>query len=358
MPNTFQSPLSKAQMGGQSLDARVAALEQKLARLQAADVDMATASEAMQDFGVVQVGNFVSGTGTVEGGDLTGYFMQSPGALVGGVYYGIGGMSAGVLQWGGSITDGQLYAGAGAVIICANGINLAAPTGAATYPASINWLASDGSYLSDVTTYLVGGGNAYIEFLNHGGSTGLSTYNSYATFGCINLWGLGADVLLVASSVGVPARSFSNLHLALNVAEMNSNPVIYTQYTMSMTGTTVALSSTTYIGAGMTAASTVQTRTQWQTSGGILHRLFVNLRSAQPASGSLVVTVNINGTNSGLTLTIPASATAGQKRFDIAPGSASRVVVAEGDLLSVQLTNNATAASGAIDAISFDVRPI
>lgn len=123
MPDTFQSPLVNAQMpGGQSLEDRVKALEALVARSQSTDVGFASMDEAATDLGSYQFGQFIAGTGTPQGGDLTGTAMIWPGLVIGGITFTLVGMNNGNLEFGLSALDGTAVFAAGAGIINSTGI--------------------------------------------------------------------------------------------------------------------------------------------------------------------------------------------------------------------------------------------
>lgn len=84
--------------------------------------------------------------------------------------------------------------------------------------------------------------------------------------------------------------------------------------------------------------------------GGVLTNLYVATSTAQPASGSMVITVRKNGAGTALAITLAASATSG-----VASNTTARVTVAAGDLVSVRFLNNATDFSAQVLSFSFQL---
>lgn len=76
-----------------------------------------------------------------------------------------------------------------------------------------------------------------------------------------------------------------------------------------------------------------------------LSTMVVETADAQPASGSMVITLQVNGADSGLVATVAANAAAGT--FTAAAG----VSVAVGDNLRFKLVNNASALSATIMSV-------
>jgi hypothetical protein len=113
-------------------------------------------------------------------------------------------------------------------------------------------------------------------------------------------------------------------------------------------GQTVSASSTVY---GTFCAAGNNTSQQTWTGGegsrqmlspvaGTLRRFYVRTTTAQPGDGALVLTVRVNGADTGIVITIAAGASAGT--FSDAAHTAS---VSAGDLISFSVTNAATATS-------------
>ncbi len=157
MPNTFQSPLDRIKVQG-NVEDRLRALEAALQKQQTQNVKFASASDAAADAGLFQVGNYQSGTGSLEGGDLTGTAMVWPGVVINGVTYTLVGMNNGYLEFGLSAVDGTATAGAGAVILSREGIEIPDAGDAITFDDTPNLGHAFLSYINSnaqLTTYNV-----------------------------------------------------------------------------------------------------------------------------------------------------------------------------------------------------------
>lgn len=84
---------------------------------------------------------------------------------------------------------------------------------------------------------------------------------------------------------------------------------------------------------------------------GILCNLYFVTTNTQPASGSLVVTLNVNGSNTPITTTIAAGGAAA-----VYSDTTHTFAIAQGDLLTVQIVNNATTGSAIFQDISMLLR--
>ena len=82
---------------------------------------------------------------------------------------------------------------------------------------------------------------------------------------------------------------------------------------------------------------------------GKVKNLYQRINSTQPATGSLVVTVYVNGVASSLVLTIAANSVSG-----VYSETSTEVTVAAGDAIVVGIKNNASGTSATIGANSLD----
>lgn len=82
---------------------------------------------------------------------------------------------------------------------------------------------------------------------------------------------------------------------------------------------------------------------------GKIKNLYQRINSTQPATGSLVVTVYVNGVASSLVLTIAANSVTG-----VYSETSTEVTVAAGDAIVIGIKNNASGASAFIGANSLD----
>jgi hypothetical protein len=113
---------------------------------------------------------------------------------------------------------------------------------------------------------------------------------------------------------------------------------------------TVGASTTEYVGLFQAPALTA---TENLTQGVIpIHcsivSMYIVVRSAQPASGSLVFTLRKNGVDTSLVITVAAGAAAATN------STTGSVEFYPGDIISLKAANNATAASGAIASVTFE----
>ena len=81
---------------------------------------------------------------------------------------------------------------------------------------------------------------------------------------------------------------------------------------------------------------------------GTFRAFYVQTNTAQPATGSLVLTINIGGVPQALQVTIPAGSPAG-----VYSDTAHSVVFAAGNLIDISANNSATSSSTVIQTVSF-----
>ena len=86
-------------------------------------------------------------------------------------------------------------------------------------------------------------------------------------------------------------------------------------------------------------------------TSGTVKNLYVRTFTAQPATGSLVLTVRKNGADTALTITVPASSAANKTSSD----TVNSFAVSAGDRISMKIKNNAAAASANVLNYSFIV---
>jgi hypothetical protein len=117
---------------------------------------------------------------------------------------------------------------------------------------------------------------------------------------------------------------------------------------------TVAASTTAYYLPYSATTSATESRVQFPAPfAGTVKNFYVCVSSAsntQSATGSLVLTVRKNGAATGLTVTLAAGATFTTVQSDT--NAAHSFTVGAGDLLSLQVVNNATATSAGISSCS------
>jgi hypothetical protein len=111
--------------------------------------------------------------------------------------------------------------------------------------------------------------------------------------------------------------------------------------------TSISAGSTGYVTGGASSSAGTEAQRQLMTAyAGTAKGLCVHAGSAQPATGSLVFTLRVNGVDTALVATIAAS---GTSNCD----TTHTVSYAANDLLSVSIVNNASAGSAANGVVAF-----
>ena len=115
-----------------------------------------------------------------------------------------------------------------------------------------------------------------------------------------------------------------------------------------LVGSVVATGATNYINPGNTANATENNVKVPCGFAGTFVGISVYLSTAQPGTGSLVLTLRINGANTALTFTIPAGSAAG-----VYSDLANTVAFTAGDTYNLSVLNNAAANSGSIRSVQY-----
>ncbi len=84
-------------------------------------------------------------------------------------------------------------------------------------------------------------------------------------------------------------------------------------------------------------------------AAGTFKNLYLRLNTAQPASGSLVVSLYVNSAATAISITIAAGSAAG-----VYSNTANSATIANGDLVCYEVINNATASAATIQTISIN----
>ena len=113
-------------------------------------------------------------------------------------------------------------------------------------------------------------------------------------------------------------------------------------------GSVVAAGATNYINSGNTVNAAENNVKIPCGFAGTFTGISVYLSTAQPASGSLVFTLRINGANTALTFTIAAGSAAG-----VYSDLANTVAFTAGDTYNLSVLNNAAANSGSIRSVQY-----
>lgn len=99
-----------------------------------------------------------------------------------------------------------------------------------------------------------------------------------------------------------------------------------------------------YLNGGTFTLNTTEHNRQFPAArGGTLSRLYIRTANSQPASGSLVATVRVNGVDTSIVITIAAGSAAG-----IFSNTVDTAAFSAGDLLSLKLVNNASSNSAQV----------
>jgi len=151
----------------------------------------------------------------------------------------------------------------------------------------------------------------------------------------------------VNASTAVAGMYLKLISAATGEAEYDYVPL---EWTCGMAGDTMGASTTAYYSVKSNTAGDNGTESVRQTTAGfacVIRKIYVSIRTAQPASGSIVFTFRVNGVDTAAVLTIAAGSAAGTYS-----ASGFTVAVAAGDLVSMKGVNNATAASAGIQDIT------
>ena len=115
--------------------------------------------------------------------------------------------------------------------------------------------------------------------------------------------------------------------------------------------TTVGASSTVFAAiSGLTTFNATESNRHFAVPvAGIVKNFYVKMSGTQSATGSLVITIRNNATSSAVTVTVTNGDGASPTKSD----NTNTLTVAAGDLLAIQLINNATATSASVVSMSF-----
>lgn len=128
----------------------------------------------------------------------------------------------------------------------------------------------------------------------------------------------------------------------------NGAPLVYTYIISSfLTNTSVPPSTTYYARPGGSGVDSIAYQIPWP-EGGVVSKLTVRISGAQPVSGTLVITLTVNGVVTALTVTIPAGAAGGTTHVD----SVNTLTINPSDTIKWNVTNNATSISATMVSIN------
>lgn len=149
-----------------------------------------------------------------------------------------------------------------------------------------------------------------------------------------------ADLVYAPIAKGV-TNGDSHNHVGGDGAALKFSIPFATHYLLA----TIAASTTAWatpFGGSTGASETGQVTTR----AGTLKNAYVRIATAQPGTGSLVMTVRVNGVDTSIVITIAAGAAAGTYS-----NTANTATVAAGDRIAFRLVNNATGASAQVGPI-------
>jgi hypothetical protein len=114
---------------------------------------------------------------------------------------------------------------------------------------------------------------------------------------------------------------------------------------------TVGASSTVYAAiSGLTTFNATETNRHFAVPvAGTIKNFYVKMSGTQSATGTLVITIRNNATSSSVTVTVSSADGASPTKSD----NVNSLSISAGDLLSIQLINNATVTSASVVSMSF-----
>ena len=146
---------------------------------------------------------------------------------------------------------------------------------------------------------------------------------------------VNADSIVISDSAD--SNKSKNVTLS-NILNLAPNQIF-----SAPSATVAALTTSFFFLSGSTIGSTTESnRFMYMPKSGTFKNLYIYTVTSQPATGSCVVTVRINGVDSALTLTIAAGSAPG-----VFSNLINSVTYAAGDRVTIKVVNNATATASA-----------
>lgn len=146
---------------------------------------------------------------------------------------------------------------------------------------------------------------------------------------------INADSIIISDSADSNKAKNVTLSNALNLAP--------NQIFSAPSATVAALTTSFFFLSGSTIGSTTESnRFMYMPKAGTFKNLYIYTVTSQPATGSCVITVRINGADTALTLTIAAGSAPG-----VFSNLINSVTYAAGDRVTLKVVNNATATASA-----------
>lgn len=146
---------------------------------------------------------------------------------------------------------------------------------------------------------------------------------------------VNADLIIISDS--------ADSNKAKNVTLSNAVNLAPNQIFSAPSATVALLTTSFFFLSGSTIGSTTESnRFIYMPKAGTFKNLYIYTVTSQPATGSCVITVRINGVDSALTLTIAAGSAPG-----VFSNLINSVTYAAGDRVTLKVVNNATATASA-----------
>ena len=188
------------------------------------------------------------------------------------------------------------------------------------------------------------------NILNLSNSSGAATtFNVLGKFGMYGGSSLSAGDVFVSDGTNMELLAMGSPGEVLQVnsggTALTYDTPLQTQVIGGNQDANVPASTTGYLGFYSTSTAVEARRVMAMPIAGTISKLYVVTSGAQDARGSLVITLRNNGVSQSLTTTVPAGSGAGT--FS---DTSNSFTVSAGDLVSIQVTNNATTTSARIVA--------
>ncbi len=146
------------------------------------------------------------------------------------------------------------------------------------------------------------------------------------------------------------SSSDNNLQAAMETIDDRALSAFFTIWAANALKQTVAAGATSWIVPFCDGLQSDSSLAILFPKAATLKNLHVRIASAQPATGTLVITAFVAGSASAIVVTIPAGSAAGTYS-----DTTHTAAVAPGDALSLRIKNNATAASAQVNGVTLEL---
>lgn len=313
-------------------------------------------AEVSPNLGTISAGRFLALSAGSEptDSDACGAFMSADGETFGSSTYNVGGVNNGTLQFGLSSTDGKALAGAGEVIIDADGISMLMPTTTYSDKASVKW--TDGA-----ETPIKVQAKKYIQLGITPDTNALGidvTGNASVNMASIDLNATNGDAS-ASAGLTVEAGNGAGTGRVIVGADsflhgMNRVLTVADKFTLAGHGNlaTVGAGATSYASFGYFGLNATAANVSCYASNISPKNVYLRTTTTQPATGSLVLSLqNVAGTTTYGTLTVAAGTGAGIHTITCSGTTPDNTA------LVVKIVNNASGASAQIAGISLEYTP-